>query len=454
MRKLALLTFIIVILAGTWAARPGQPAQAAGRTPNTAAPCISGMADIYPCLNVDFLAFMSLADLGAREGVTGANLWGWTDPDTGKEYVLMGLNDATAFVDISDPENPVHLGSLPTHTIPATTYRDMKVYQDYAFIIADVPSEHGLQVFDLTQLPDVTNPPVTFTETAYFGSFGNGHNIFIHEETGYAYVARTSQCSGALYMVDVSDPLNPTFAGCYDDDGLASDSQCVIYHGPDADYQGREICVVSSDDALVLGDVTDKDAPVHLSRMTYTDVERAHHAWMTEDHHYFVSADMDDEHHHGFNTRIFTWDISDLDAPLSLGYYEGPTPASDHNVWVKGDYAYVGNFRAGLRILNLTDVANGNLTEAAYFDIYPADDNTGHEGGAWAAYVYFDSGVVAVSDKEAGLYLVQPVLEPTAVQVSHFNGVSIAPSLLWPFLALALLAIGWLVSRQQPTNNG
>ncbi|MEW5988566.1 MAG: choice-of-anchor B family protein [Chloroflexota bacterium] len=449
MRKLALLSLIIVALTMAWAARPGHQAQAAVAAPNTAAPCISGMADIYPCLNVDFLAFLSLAELGAGKGVTGANLWGWTDPDTGKEYVLMGLNDATAFVDISDPVNPVYLGSLPTHTIPAATYRDVKVYQDYAFIIADVPSEHGLQVFDLTQLPDVTNPPVTFSESAYFGGFGNGHNIFIDEETGYAYVARTSQCGGALYMIDVNDPLNPTFAGCYDDDGLASDSHCVIYHGPDADYQGREICLVSSDDAFVLGDVTDKNAPVHLARLTYTDAERAHHAWFTEDQQYFVGADMNDEHHHGFNTRIFMWDVSDLDAPLSLGYYEGPTPASDHNVWVKGDYAYVGNFRAGLRILSLTDIANGNLTEAGYLDIYPADDNTGHEGGAWATYVYFDSGVVAVSDKEAGLYLVQSVLEPTSVQVSDFGGEPVTQSVIWLALLLVVAAaMGLLAYRK------
>ena len=40
--------------------------------------------------------------------------------------------------------------------------------------------------------------------------------------------------SGGLHAIDVSDPLNPQFAGCYDEDGYTHDAQCVIYRGPDA----------------------------------------------------------------------------------------------------------------------------------------------------------------------------------------------------------------------------
>ena len=34
-------------------------------------------------------------------------------------------------------------------------------------------------------------------------------------------------------MIDVSDPQNPEFTGCYSDDGYTHDTHCVIYHGPD-----------------------------------------------------------------------------------------------------------------------------------------------------------------------------------------------------------------------------
>jgi choice-of-anchor B domain-containing protein len=123
---------------------------------------------------------------------------------------------------------------------------------------------------------------------------------------------------------------------------------------------------------------------------------------------------MDDEHHHGLNTRVFIWDASDLDnIPEEPVIYNGPTTGSDHNIWVRGDYAYIGNLRAGLRILDLRQIANGTLAQAAYFDNFAPNNFAGHEQGAWAVYPYFESGVIAISDRTEGLFLVRPLLEQT-----------------------------------------
>lgn len=380
--------------------------------------CVEGFAGAYPCANVNYLSFTSLADLQA-DGQKAANLWGWTDPQDGREYVLFGLTDKLAFINISDPLNPTVVGFLPNQTITnPVNYRDVKVYDHYALVIADENSQHGLQVFDLHHLRGVSGPPVTFSADAVFADFGNAHNLFVHEATGYAYVVRNTEpvlCSSAVYILNIQDPLNPTFVNCFDEGGAASDVMCVVYDGPDSAYQGREICLVASDDEILVADMTDKNNPANLATLTYPDVHRAHLAWFTADHRYFVSSDMNDEMMMGFNTRIFIWDIANVDAPVLKSIYTGPTPASDHNVWVNGDYAYVGNFRAGARILDLRDIANTTLnnvtiTEVAYFDTYPANDNTGHMGGVWAIYPYFGSGVMAVSDREAGLYLLRPLL--------------------------------------------
>ncbi|MBK8984857.1 MAG: choice-of-anchor B family protein [Chloroflexi bacterium] len=381
--------------------------------------CVDGMAGDYPCKNANYLSFLSLADLGATSGQKAANLWGWTDPQDNNEYVLLGLTDKLAFINTTNPLSPVIVGFLPnqTNTNPVA-YRDVKVYQHYAFVIADENSQHGLQVFDLHHLRGVAGAPVTFSADATYNAFGNAHNFFIHEATGYAYIVRNTApvlCSSAVYILNVQDPLNPTFVNCYDEGGAASDVMCVLYNGPDVDYHGRELCLVASDDEILVADMTDKNTPTTLATLTYPAVHRAHLAWFTEDHRYFLSSDMEDEMMMGFNTRIFVWDFTQVDAPVLQSIYVGPTPASDHNVWVKGEYAYVGNFRAGVRILGLQDIANTTMnnvtiTEAAYFDTYPANDNTGHMGGVWAVYPFFASGVTAVSDRETGLYLVRPVL--------------------------------------------
>jgi choice-of-anchor B domain-containing protein len=392
----------------------------AGGDGNSAAVCVNGTAAGYPCHNINLLSFTPKDALGAT--VTDslvANLWGWTDPETGKEYVMLGLDDSTAFIDVSNPLSPTYLGALLSHNYPITSpFRDMKVYQDYAFIVADSPSQNGMQVFDLTSLRGITTPTI-FSETAHYDEIADGHNIFINEDTGYAYIARRSiGACGGVTMVNIQDPLNPVDAGCYEEGDVASDSMCVLYHGPDADYQGREICVIASDDNLVVGDVTSKTMPVTITdTLSYANATRIHSVWFTEDHRYFLSADMMDEHHWGYNTRIFIWDASDLNAIPEPMLYTGPTTGSDHNIWVRGDYAYVGNLSAGLRILDLRSIDNGQLTQAAYFDDYPTSNAPGHEHGTWAVYPFFESGVVAMSNREEGLFLVRPLLKQTFLPI-------------------------------------
>ena len=117
-------------------------------------PCVDGFAGIYPCDQVDFMSHLTPGEVGGGEM---NDIWGWTDPLDGKEYALLGRTTGTAFIDITDPNNPVYLGNLPTHTV-SSLWRDIKVYADHAFIVSEA-SGHGMQVFDLTQLRNVPNPP-------------------------------------------------------------------------------------------------------------------------------------------------------------------------------------------------------------------------------------------------------------------------------------------------------
>ena len=106
-------------------------------------PCENGFALNYPCNGFDLQSHISLDEMDASEG---NDSWGWTDPEDGTEYALVGLDNGTAFINISDPVNPIYLGKLPTHT-SATIWRDIKVYQDHAFIVSEAGG-HGMQVFD------------------------------------------------------------------------------------------------------------------------------------------------------------------------------------------------------------------------------------------------------------------------------------------------------------------
>ena len=243
--------------------------------------CEEGVAGPFDCSNVDMLSFLSVSDLGGARGINVNDLWGWTDPETGKEWALIGRIDGTSFVDVSDPYNPVYVGNLPkTEGSRTAVWRDIKVYMDHAFIVADGAGDHGMQVFDLHKLRDLENIPVMFEFDALYEGIASAHNIVINEGTGFAYSVGSRMggetCGGGLHMIDIRNPLEPVFAGCFADTetgrrstGYTHDAQCVVYSGPDTEHHGKEICFGANETALSISDVTDKDQTVKLSNATY-----------------------------------------------------------------------------------------------------------------------------------------------------------------------------------------
>jgi choice-of-anchor B domain-containing protein len=363
--------------------------------------CESGMAGGFPCEGYDMQSHIPVTTMNS----TRANdSWGWTDPMDGKEYAIMCLIEGTAFIDISDPVNPVYLGKLPTVN-GSSTWRDAKTYNNFAFIVSE-DSGHGIQIFDLTKLRNVVNPPVTFIEDAHYSGFGGAHNIVINEATGYAYGVGTNVNSGGPHFVNIQDPLNPVGEGGFSDEGYTHDAQVVTYNGPDTDYTGQEILIGSNEDRVVIVNVTDKANPQTISTIGYNNIEYTHQGWLTEDHRYFLLGDEADEINLGFNTRTIIFDFYDLDNPQFHFEYSGPTSATDHNGYVNGTKFYLSNNAAGLRVIDLTDIANENIFEEGSFDSHSINNNAGYNG-AWNVYPFFESGNIVISDRTEGFILVK-----------------------------------------------
>ncbi|MFC7247645.1 choice-of-anchor B family protein [Catellatospora aurea] len=382
-----------------------------------ATPCVGGFAGTYPCSNVDLLSVLPLGSIG---GGNGNSMWGWTDTTTGKEYIIFGRSTGASFIDVTVPTAPVYLGNLPSYNGTSSSWRDIKVYANHAYIGADSISSHGMQVFDLTRLRSVTTPQ-TFAADARYTGFGNSHTLAVNEQTGFIYAVGTNTCSGGVHMVNVQNPKVPVNAGCVSNDGYVHENQCVVYHGPDVAYQNHEICFNYNVDTLTIVDVTNKAAPVQLSRTGYVGVGYTHQGWLTEDHARLLMDDETDSDLPG--TKTFIWNVSDLNAPVNTGVHVSPTiQATDHNLYIIGTKAYQASYRAGLRILDITGIASNALSEIAYFDIYPASNNTGFNG-AWNVYPFFASATIAISGIEQGLVLVKhnPGVPPTTVWSDTFE---------------------------------
>ncbi|MEJ6795641.1 MAG: choice-of-anchor B family protein [Flavobacteriales bacterium] len=370
-------------------------------------PCENGMAGIYPCDNVDLMSTISLSELGGVQNMN--DIWGWTDSDSGREFALIGMRNGTSFVEVTDPVNPLVIGSLATATTNSL-WRDVKVFNDYAFVVSEAGG-HGMQVFDLAELLiDYDEYPVVFEQSAYYDLFGRAHNIAINEASGYAYGIGTSTFSGGLHFVDISDPLNPQVAGGFGADGYTHDAQIVNYTGPDGDYFEREIAFCCNEDAVTIVDVTDKTDPVQISTLGYDFSAYTHQGWLTEDENFFIFNDEIDETS-GFTptTKTLIMDVRDLDNPVLHYEYLSSSTAIDHNLYTKGSLCYQSNYRSGLRILDIGNVFEQEISTLGFFDSQPMDDFQDYSG-TWSNYAYFPSGTVIMSDMYTDFFILRPTL--------------------------------------------
>lgn len=436
----ALLAF--ALLAGTASAHPRTPHDASAET--VQAPidvastfgagsmsfaCEEGMAGPYPCKRVDLRGFVSLPELG---GPAGNDIWGWTDPKTEREYAIMGTTNSTGFVDVTDPTDPVLVGVLPTRGIPDyVLWRDIKVDGHYAFIVSELTTS-GMQVFDLRRLRRADpgmGSPVVFDSDAAYDEVSYAHNIWINQRTDTAYLVGSDTCevndeAGGLHMVDISDPLQPQFAGCAlnqhksldgeEPDNYVHDTQCVIYRGPDGRYRGREICFASNENVVTIYDVTNKRKPRVISNTGYPMAQYTHSGSLTKDHRYFLFGDELDEQANGQPTTTYVLDARDLDRPAKPKPYLHDTASIDHNLYVHGSRVFESNYTAGLRILEFGNrsLRRGKLRPTAFFDVVPGVD-VAEFAGAWSNYRFPRSGTVVVSAIENevnGLFVLKPRL--------------------------------------------
>lgn len=367
--------------------------------------CSGGFAGIYQCDNIDLISRLAFIDIGGTTTTRGNDCWGWTDPLNGKEYAIMGCTTHTAFVDISNPASPVYLGKVNSTNNISSTWRDMKVYNNYVFIVSE-SNGHGMQVFDLTRLRNVTTPQI-FTVDALYTGFGRCHNIAINETTGFAYCIGTGTFTGGPHVVNIQNPLNPVFSFGYAAQGYTHDAQIIIYNGPDTDHIGKEIYFGANEDKVVVVDVTNKSNPILISTFTYSNTSYTHQGWLTSDSKYWIVGDELDETDFGFNTKSIIIDLTNLDLPVLKGNYFGTTASIDHNGYTLNNEFYLANYRAGLRIMNTSNIESaGTMNEVAFFDTYPTS-NSAQFNGAWSTYPYFASGNIIVSDIERGLFVVK-----------------------------------------------
>lgn len=108
--------------------------------------------------------------------------------------------------------------------------------------------------------------------------------------------------------------------------------------------------------------------------------------------------------------RLHILDVSDLLKPKLVAHYEVPGQGS-HNVWVENEVLYIGNFEAGLRVVDVSGELRGDLkAQGREIGSVRTASATGFRPNvpmAWGAQPH--KGMIYASDMNSGLWVARLV---------------------------------------------
>lgn len=345
----------------------------------------------------DKIRLASRISLTTFNSNSGNDCWGYTSP-SGREYAIMGCSNRVAFVEITDPNNPVYFQSIPHGS---STWGDITVYQDVAYAVTE-RSGSGIQVIDLANIDAATNR-VSLVRT--IETVGRSHNIRSDNDSGFLYTVGSRESPGSTTCWSLANPRNPVRVGADNmTPGIYVHDAFVFTYPAGTPYAGRQFLFGSSAfDALTIWEVTNKNNPTLINTMHYPDEGYTHQSWMSEDMKYMYLNDEFDETTYNFNTRTIVFDIQSLETGSFVTTFTNGNPAIDHNLHIRDGYIFCSNYTSGLRIWS-THLDPLSPTEVGWFDTHPESDAKEYEG-AWSNWCYFPSGTIIVSDINRGLFV-------------------------------------------------
>jgi len=317
-------------------------------------------------------SLQQLSNFKLNRNIGYNDVWGYTDSN-GKEYALLGVQDGTSVIDVSNPSNLVEIGFVKSPA--SSTWKDIKTFKHYAYVVIDRYTSVGLQIIDLSKLPE------SISLVKEYSHFKQSHNIYIdvEKELLFAQGAR-----GAVGVYSLKDPTEPEFLSSFG----------VECH----DIYARDNLIYVSEGGHGTIGIFDYSDPKNVKLVKRFEIPRAgyvHNAWLTKDSNYLMTT----EENTGKTMKL--WDISNLEDVTMTSEIIAPNKLA-HNIHIKGDYAYVSHYGSGLRIYDLSNP--NSLSEVAYFQ-KTVDTPSGFVS-AWGAYPFFKSGTILISDIEDGLFVV------------------------------------------------
>ncbi len=335
------------------------------------------------------LSFVSQTDYVALHNTGLNDVWGYVD-EQGNEYAIVGTEDGTSIMNVTDPSSPFEVFWLAGEN---STWRDPSVYGDYAYISTE--AEEGLTIINMSPLPESNVLIANLFTGDESLSWQSAHNCHV-DENGLLYVFGANYGEGGVLIYDVSSmPMNPTFVGAFDNwyvhDGVAFGDTLYLAH--------------VNDGFLSVVDISDPSSPQLMGTKTTVD-SFTHNIWPSDDRQVVYTTDEVPD------AFVASYDISDVNNIIELDRVQS-SPGENvipHNTFVLNDYLVTSYYADGITIHDAK--YPNNLIELVTYDTYP--EQTPTYDGSWGVYPFLPSGNILASDRTEGLFVLQPEYQRAA----------------------------------------
>lgn len=358
-------------------------------------------AQTYPSQNINLVSMIhpNTGTVGVGTDDRRYNgCWGWKQPVTNKEYAIVGTSIGTYFIDISTPSSPsvsAFVGGRPN-----CTWREIKTYQNYCYVVSDDGAPNTFQIIDMSQLPSTVT--VVHNGGAYFE---RGHTIYIDGDKMYigsvTYTTGHTPNYSSMDVYSLATPTAPTLLRRLSQDYPAITTVHDMFVKNDTVYascgfQGLYIYKFNPSNSTFtqIGSYTN-----------YTGSAYNHSSWITANSKYLVFCDEVPA-----SLPIKLVDIQNINNIQPIQTFNPHPATTPHNPYIIGNnYAVVSCYQDGLNIYNIATPTTPFL--AGYFDTHPQGGfNVGNYfnadyRGNWGAYPYLPSGLIIALDMQNGVFI-------------------------------------------------
>ena len=322
------------------------------------------------------------------------DIWGWVD-SAGNEYAIVGMNDGTSIIDLSDPLSPQEVLFVPGMN---SIWRDIKTYGNYAYVTTE--AMNGLLIIDLSNLPDSANTNTYLYTGPSNAQWQRAHNIYI-DDRGYAYIFGANRGSGGAIILDLNqDPTQPV--------EIADINNWYVHDGM---VKGDTLFLANGNNSLFsVWDVSNPATPVLFSQNP-TVGYYSHNIWSSDDGNYIYTTEEDNG---GHLSEFNITDLNNIDLTDKIQAEPGNN-IMPHNAFYINDYIVNSYYTTGIQIFDVK--SKGNIVNVGHFDTSPNFSGPG-SNGCWGVYPYLPSGIIIASDIENGFF----VLDPDYKRAAYLEG--------------------------------